>query len=122
MVDENNDTTAFSPELLLNKSTFKEFLKNEKGELKIFISGATANSFAFEPIYLGNPGAYQTFIVGVNDICPSFEELENPESNLASTPAPEVVEKIETKQPEKPPEKTDKVREIPEDVLRKILE
>jgi len=55
--------------LSLNKDTFASFFKKEKGDLKIFISGATANSFAYESIYLGNPSAYQTIIVGVNDIC-----------------------------------------------------
>lgn len=64
-----------SPRLLLNRSTFTDFLKNEKGELKIFISAATANSFAYESLYFGNPGAYQTIIVGVNDICPSAGDL-----------------------------------------------
>ena len=56
--------------LFLNKDTFSSFLKEEKGDIKIFISGATANSFAYESVYLGNPSAYQTIIVGVNNICP----------------------------------------------------
>lgn len=64
-----------SPRLLLNHSTFTDFLKKEKGELKVFISAATANSFAYESLYFGNPGAYQTIIVGVNDICSSARDL-----------------------------------------------
>lgn len=64
-----------SPRLLLNRSTFTDFLKKEEGDLKVFISGATANSFAYESLYFGNPGAYQTIIVGVNDICPSAGDL-----------------------------------------------
>lgn len=64
-----------SPRLDLNKSSFVDFLKEETGELKVFISAATANSFAYESVYFGNPSAYQTIIVGVNDICASSQEL-----------------------------------------------
>ncbi len=64
-----------APQLFLNSSTFSQFLKKEVGDLKLFISGATANSFAYESLYFGNPGAYQTIIVGVNDICPSAGDL-----------------------------------------------
>jgi hypothetical protein len=56
-------------EVFLNKSTFTDIFKNERGDFQYFVSGATANSFAYESLYLGNPGAYQTFIIGVNDIC-----------------------------------------------------
>ncbi|MDO8742125.1 MAG: hypothetical protein Q7J45_01120 [bacterium] len=70
-------TTILAPRLILNKSTFTDFLKDERGELHEFISGATANSYAYEAVYLGNPSAYQTLLVGVNDICPSSSDLDD---------------------------------------------
>lgn len=63
-----------APKLYLNQSTFTDFLKEEEGHLKIFISAATANSFAYEAVSFGNPSAYQTIIVGINDTC-SIEGL-----------------------------------------------
>lgn len=66
---------SFGDKLLLNKSTFTDIFKNEKGNFKYFVSGATANSFAYESLYLGNPSAYQTVVIGVNDICPLTESF-----------------------------------------------
>lgn len=63
----------YADKLVLNKSTFKNFFGQEKGDLEIFISGATANSYAYESIYLGNPSSYQTVVVGANDICTYFD-------------------------------------------------
>jgi len=67
---------SFGNKLFLNKSSFTDIFKNIKGDFRYFISGATANSFAYESVYLGNPSAYQTIIIGVNDICPtSYDDL-----------------------------------------------
>ena len=77
-IDSNGDEILepiLSPQLLLNKSSYTDFLKDEKGMMRYFVSGATANSFAYESLYLGNPGAYQTFIIGTNDICSSAEDI-----------------------------------------------
>lgn len=68
--DKNYDY-VFGNKLLLNKSSFADIFKNGKGDFKYFVSGATANSYAYESLYLGNPSAYQTIIIGTNDICPS---------------------------------------------------
>ena len=38
-------------------------------EHEFFLSGATANSYYYEYSYGGNPGNYQTFFAGMNDIC-----------------------------------------------------
>lgn len=62
----------YADRLILNKTTFNNFFGNEKGDLEIFISGATSNSYAYESLYLGNPSSYQTVIVGANDICGYF--------------------------------------------------
>ncbi len=66
-----------SNNIKLNESNFSDVFSSG-GDFRYFISGATANSFAYESLYLGNPGAYQTFIIGVNDICKSssFEYLD----------------------------------------------
>ncbi|MBI2450452.1 MAG: hypothetical protein HYV47_02875 [Candidatus Nealsonbacteria bacterium] len=66
---------VFGKNIRLNESSFIDIFQNEKGDFKYFVSGATANSFAYESLYVGNPGAYQTLIIGVNDICSSIEDL-----------------------------------------------
>ncbi len=64
---------VFGKKIWLNKSSYADIFQNEVGDFSYFISGATANSFVYESLYLGNPGAYQTLIIGVNDICPVSE-------------------------------------------------
>jgi hypothetical protein len=66
---------VFGEKIQLNKSSFTDVFQKENGDFNYFVSGATASSFAYESLYLGNPGAYQTLIIGVNDICPSVEDL-----------------------------------------------
>lgn len=66
---------TFGDKLILNKSKFSDIFKNTKGDFKYFISGATANSYIYESVYLGNPSAYQTIIIGINDVC--NREIEN---------------------------------------------
>lgn len=61
-------------DILLNKDSIKDFFIDEQGEFNYFI-GNTANSFAFESLYLANPGAYQTVIIGTNDVCASGEDI-----------------------------------------------
>lgn len=78
-------------DLYLNKSSFTDFYKNEKGDFKYFI-GVTANSYAYESLYLGNPSAYQTVIVGVNDICPSADSLSMLATN--NNASQEIIEKF----------------------------
>jgi len=60
---------VFGKDVRLNNSTFTDVFKEEKGEFEYFISGATANSFAYESLYLGNPSDYMTIIIGINDVC-----------------------------------------------------
>lgn len=73
-------------EIILNKSTIVDVYKDDIGEFNYFISGATANSYAYESLYLANPGGYQTVILGSNDICPDFSFLdwEEDKSNVDS--------------------------------------
>jgi hypothetical protein len=65
---------SLKEKLELNKSSFVDLFKKENGNFRYFLSGATANSYAYESLYLGNPSAYQTIIVGVNDICPDSND------------------------------------------------
>lgn len=37
--------------------------------VRYFTSGATANSYYYDEYYLGNPGEYKTYFVGVDDAC-----------------------------------------------------
>lgn len=71
--DEDKMVHTFGDKIMLNKSTFAEVFKNIKGDFKYFI-GNTANSFAYESVYIGNPSAYQTLIIGINDVC-SVDDL-----------------------------------------------
>lgn len=74
--DGDNNNYVLNPEILLNKSSFTDVFKEQKGGFKYFVSGATADSFAYESLYLGNPSAYQTIIIGVNDICSSANDID----------------------------------------------
>lgn len=87
--------SMLSEKLYLGKSSIKDFYKSEHGEFKYFISGATANSSVYESLYLGNPGAYQTVFLGINDICP-FSESSYSYSGLSvyGTSTEEEIEKF----------------------------
>lgn len=43
---------------------------------RYFVSPATSNTYAYDQYYLGNPGYYKTYIVGVNDACKSTADYE----------------------------------------------
>jgi len=60
---------SFNDKIVLNQSSFSEAFQNIRGDFKYFFSGATVNSYVYESVYLGNPSAYQTIIIGINDIC-----------------------------------------------------
>lgn len=87
------DDFVLGQEILLNKSSFTDAFKKDKGDFKYFVSGATANSFAYESLYLGNPSAYQTIIIGVNDICPSSQAIGE-YLDLMSTSTSEQIEQF----------------------------
>jgi hypothetical protein len=51
----------------LGTTTFKAAAGEHDPELHYFISGATANTYLMEKLYLGNPSHYQTVLWGYND-------------------------------------------------------
>ena len=59
----------FPDKVILNKTTFSNFFRFNDESREYFISGATANSYYYEYEYNGNPAHYQTFFIGINDIC-----------------------------------------------------
>jgi len=81
---------TFGKNVQLNKSTIIDVFKEERGDFKSFISGATANSYAYESLYSGNPGEYQTIIIGENDICESANDLYKYLGDMASPSQEEI--------------------------------
>jgi hypothetical protein len=55
--------------VVLNESHFAD-TETEPSRVRYFTSGATANSYYYDEYYLGNPGNYKTYFVGINDACP----------------------------------------------------
>jgi hypothetical protein len=53
----------------LRTTTFKAAAGEYEPDLHYSISGATANSYLIEKLYLGNPSHYQTVFWGYNDAC-----------------------------------------------------
>jgi hypothetical protein len=56
--------------IVLNESRFDSTNGAPSG-IRYGLSGATANSFFYDEYYLGNPGFYKTYLVGIDDACPA---------------------------------------------------
>lgn len=63
-----SDNRYYPKKVILNDTTFADFFKHSEN-VHLFISGATANSYYYEYEYGANPGGYQTFFIGINDVC-----------------------------------------------------
>jgi hypothetical protein len=50
--------------------------------IRYFTSGATANSYYYDEYYLGNPGHYKTYFVGINDACPISSSIDQTRFSL----------------------------------------
>jgi hypothetical protein len=64
--------------IVLNETRFDQ-TGTTPTKVRYFTSGATANSFYYDEYYLGNPGLYKTYFVGINDACP-FANLNGADS------------------------------------------
>lgn len=65
-----NETTLDQFNISVNTAFTGEVVKHSTlSDARYFISSATANSYIYESIYLGNPGGYQTVIYGISDAC-----------------------------------------------------
>jgi hypothetical protein len=67
----------FDNPIQIGVTTYKQASGSYRYEPHYFISGATANSYLIEQLYIGNPGLYQTIFWGYNDACQDhyLEEL-----------------------------------------------
>lgn len=86
------DEPVFGDKLLLNSSSFTDIFRKERGDFKYFL-GVTADSYAYESLYLGNPSAYLTVIIGVNDVCRS-SALEDLFNHLTDNSTPEQIKEF----------------------------
>ncbi len=56
-------------DLTLNRDSMSERVVRDFGALKVYVSGATANSYAFQVIPTSNPSNYKAYGWGMNDTC-----------------------------------------------------
>jgi hypothetical protein len=56
--------------IILHQTRFDEVPASPPTRVRYATSIATANSYYFDEYYLGNPGNYKTYFVGITDACP----------------------------------------------------
>ena len=69
----------------LGRETFEQISKKGPQGISLFVRGATAPTYYVEAFYMGNPGLYQTYLVGFNE-CGPFTVGEGVLSALLGRP------------------------------------